>query len=70
MSNVVSIRTKLKDGDETSRYTRTLYLEVCKNAFNAKIYTSILCSILDKEIYESSDPKIQKIVDSYYQLRY
>jgi hypothetical protein len=42
------------------------YLYICKQTFTEAEYRDILCGILDSGIYRSLEPRLIKVVDSYY----
>ena len=43
------------------------YLDICKNFLDPFDYQDILCGIMDREHYDTLEPKLRKIVDSYYE---
>ena len=44
------------------------YLDLCKRFLPEAKYRDVLCGICDKEIYNTINPTLQKLVDNYYML--
>lgn len=42
------------------------YLRLCKIVLTEEDYVDVLCSIMDKEIYDAAEQDIKNIVDRYY----
>ena len=44
------------------------YLEIIKDNLPPWDYHDVLCGILDKDIFDKLNPKLQKIIACYYEL--
>jgi hypothetical protein len=46
--------------------TRYEYLKLCKDFLEENDYVDVLCGVMDDEIYETIEPQLKNIVDTYY----
>lgn len=64
MSNVIEFKQKPKEEVKKPK-TASEYLALCKKELDPNEYEIVLCSIMDKEYYESASYTLQRIVQNY-----
>ena len=60
--------TVITIGDQTVKWpsSRNDLLQLCKRFLTEDDYIDLLTGIMDPQLYETIDPDLQSIVDSYY----